>query len=177
MGKYGITRAGDKLQSVVDSQPNFSKHEDQARADSKYINHKLGISADLENKEGTLNQIRAGKGNIIITRNKDDEFFVIPASDIASIVATRRGQHTPNPFVCCGLGVPKTLSRGKPHPVWTKWHVPGGLDGLEDAVIAAIRYDEKQENKRKIEYVRKELILVEQQAAAAKRRFKQIFGV
>lgn len=177
--KFGITNAGKKLQEEIDSLARFRKHPVQKEGDSIYENESLGIKVDLENKDGTMNQIRAIKNNIIINRNKTTgEIFVIPASEVIRIVSARRGQHTPDPFVCCGLGVlNSTRKNGDPHPIWSNYLVSGGIDGIEKAVIDAARYDNLPENKKLIEWSEKHREKIEILAEKAKNNVKLLMEV
>ena len=59
----------------------------------------------IEVKKTTLNQTRPNKYNVLVAHDKENnDWYVIPPDDIIRMTLGRRGQHTPDPMTCIGLG-------------------------------------------------------------------------
>ena len=59
----------------------------------------------IEVKKTTLNQTRPNKYNVMVAHdNVNNNWYVIPPDEIIRMTKGRRGQHTPDPMTCIGLG-------------------------------------------------------------------------
>ena len=59
----------------------------------------------IEVKKTTLNQTRPNKYNVLVAHdNVNDDWYVMPPDEIIRMTKGRRGQHTPDPMTCIGLG-------------------------------------------------------------------------
>ena len=59
----------------------------------------------IEVKKTTLNQTRPNKYNVMVAHdNVNNNWYVISPDEIIRMTKGRRGQHTPDPMTCIGLG-------------------------------------------------------------------------
>lgn len=59
----------------------------------------------IEVKKTTLNQTRPNKYNVMVAHDDvNNNWYVISPDDIIRMTKGRRGQHTPDPMTCVGLG-------------------------------------------------------------------------
>lgn len=59
----------------------------------------------IEVKKTTLNQTRPNKYNVLVAHdNINNDWYVVPPDEVIRMTNGRRGQHTPDPMTCIGLG-------------------------------------------------------------------------
>lgn len=92
----------------------------------------------IEVKKTTLNQTRPNKYNVLVAHDTDnDVWYVIPPDEVVKMTLGRRGQHTPDPMTCVGLG---KITAEK----FKKFRISSALD-LKQSIIDA--YLKGQKNK------------------------------
>ena len=131
----GITNEGKLSTELFCNQAGFI--EPQNKSDPRGDAYLLLDSQEklwVEIKKNTLNQIRPYLYLVVVAHNdKTNDWYVIPPSDIISFCLgvkkkLRKGQHTPNPLTCIGLG-----SISSKH--FDKYKV--SFDHLKESVVAA----------------------------------------
>lgn len=144
----GITKSGDKTESLVESLcKNVKALKRGSPLGDAECSALAGKEFYIEIKKTTLNQVRPYKYIPVVAYNSDDnDWFVIPPDDVLDMASSRKGQHTLNPFVCIGLGKVQRLSaKGKPTR-WNKYYTKPSL--LEVAIVSAFHKGESSEGKK-----------------------------
>ena len=109
----GITNSGKTTeQKIIDSSPSIKDNKDKSakgKAKGDFIVTIGNTEYYGESKKKTWNQTRPYKYLVGVGYDpKEDIWIVIPPDDIVKIALEKQGQHTPNPFVCVGLGETKS---------------------------------------------------------------------
>lgn len=93
-----------------------------------------GYRVEIKKAKQTINQARAFQYVPIVLPTSNNEWYVISAPMQFAIFRSRKGQHTPNAFICANLGISTLKSLGI-HPV--------SEGDLKNAVLLAIKDGEE----------------------------------
>jgi hypothetical protein len=75
------------------------------------------VPVEVKRTKTSVAQVRALEYRVIVVwREADGRYWVVPAHDLLVHVASFAGQHCQNPFECC--------NPGKPSKTWAKWECP-----------------------------------------------------
>ena len=144
MNNKGITFAGDSTEdefiSIVPGSGKLKKND--SRGDVQCTDPTTGEVYFVEVKKTTLNQVRPNKYNVLVSKDTDSgDWYVIPPHRIVALCLNRRGQHTPDPLQCVGLG--KITSQR-----WERYKVKPGR--LSDDVLLAYKLGQKHTKLRRL---------------------------
>lgn len=141
MSKARITFDGDvteqKFVLLVPGSKRLQNPNDP-RGDIECIDSSTGQRFFVELKKLTLNQVRPNKYIVLVVFNPvTGDWYVIPPHHIMELCLDRRGQHTPDPIQCIGLG--KITSQR-----WQKYKVsPSELPlAVQEAYLSGQRHTE-----------------------------------
>lgn len=138
--KYGITKSGKKTEALlVELVPKLRKNEGAAKkGDVIFENTNLSLDFFAEVKKNAWNQVRPMKYIPVIGHVEETgEWYVVPADILMEWSSTRMGQHTPNPFVCIGLGTPRSETKKGAKTKWAPYLV--AEKDLESKIIYAYK--------------------------------------
>ena len=163
----GITKSGDTTeQLVLELCPSAKANPDRsgkgkAKGDVIFSTPQ-GEEFYVEVKKTTWNQTRPSK-YIPIVGLCDGQWYVVPPHEIVKKCLGRKGQHTPNPLVCIGLGKPKMSGW------WYNFAVK--TSDLEKEIIKAHRKGQKHTKFKKFaqESMAQVLKLIERQQKTLER--------
>ncbi len=116
----------------------------------------------IEVKKTTLNQTRPNKYNVLVAHDtENNDWYVIPPDEVVRMTVGRRGQHTPDPMTCVGLGriTSKKFTQFRIPNISTleKSIIDAYLKGQQNHVLKQFCADHKQQNEQRLVEVQKEL--------------------
>ena len=123
--KHGITKSGKKAENLlIEAIPDLKENKGAAKeGDVIFESASLNLKFFAEVKKNAWNQVRPMKYIPVIGYvEKTGEWYVVPADVLMEWSLDRKGQHTPNPFVCIGLGEPRSATK-KGETKWTPYLV------------------------------------------------------
>ena len=138
--KHGITKSGKKTEELlVELVDGLRKNEGASKkGDVIFDRASLDLKFFAEVKKNAWNQVRPMKYITVIGHVPEtEEWFVVPADVVMKWAANRKGQHTPNPFVCVGLGKPSSVTKTGANTKWTPYLVQER--DLKSKIISAHR--------------------------------------
>ena len=111
-----IKTMGDDFEDALVEMTSAKKYDrnNDPRGDAYFLYK--GKEYSLEAKDKTLNQVRADKGAVLLSRKEGLHYGASNRTILETIVRggfksnnyEKKGQHTPDPLTCAGMGDPST---------------------------------------------------------------------
>ena len=124
--KHGITKSGKKAENLlIEAIPDVKENKGAAKeGDVIFESASLDLKFFVEVKKNAWNQVRPMKYIPVVGYvEATGEWYVVPADVLMGWSSTRMGQHTPNPFVCVGLGLPYSATKKGADTKWAPYLV------------------------------------------------------